>query len=95
MIRKGEELLAMIKGVIGEDTSDESLQLIEDVSDTINDYEDRAKEDWKAKYEANDKTWREKYRDRFFNGKPESEPDDEPDDERPKRLTYENLFKEG
>ena len=67
MIRKGEELLAMIKGVIGEDTSDESLQLIEDVSDTINDYEDRAKEDWKAKYEANDKTWREKYRDRFFN----------------------------
>lgn len=95
MIRKGEELLAMIKGVIGEDTSDESLQLIEDVSDTINDYEDRAKEDWKAKYEANDKTWREKYRDRFFNGKPESEPDDEPDDEKPKRLTYENLFKEG
>lgn len=95
MIRKGEELLAMIKGVIGEDTSDESLQLIEDVSDTINDYEDRAKEDWKAKYEANDKTWREKYRDRFFNGKPESEPEDEPDDERPKRLTYENLFKEG
>ena len=95
MIRKGEELLAMIKGVIGEDTSDESLQLIEDVSDTINDYEDRAKEDWKAKYEANDKTWREKYRDRFFNGKPESDPEDEPDDERPKRLTYENLFKEG
>lgn len=95
MIRKGEELLAMIKGVIGEDTSDESLQLIEDVSDTINDYEDRAKDDWKAKYEANDKTWREKYRDRFFNGKPESESEDEPDDERPKRLTYENLFKEG
>lgn len=95
MIRKGEELLAMIKGVIGEDTSDESLQLIEDVSDTITDYEDRAKEDWKAKYEENDKTWREKYRDRFFNGKPESEPEDEPDDDRPKRLTYENLFKEG
>ena len=95
MIRNGEELLGMIKGVIGEDTSDESLQLIEDVSDTINDYEDRAKEDWKAKYEANDKAWREKYRDRFFNGKPESEPEDEPEDERPKRLTYENLFKEG
>ena len=34
-------------------------------------------EDWKTKYEENDKEWRKKYQDRFFNGTPD---DDKKDD---------------
>lgn len=50
---------------IGEDSS---IALLENISDTINDYNSRAKDDidWKAKYERNDAEWKRKYTDRFF-----------------------------
>ena len=95
-----EQLLERIKQRIGEDTSDEALKLIEDVSDTINDYETKTKDttDWEKKYKENDEQWRKKYKDRFFNAPakdekddPESDDDDEPNEN---KLTYENLFKE-
>ena len=95
-----EQILARLKERIGEDTSDETLQFIEDVSDTINDLETRTKntDDWKKKYEDNDKQWRQKYRDRFFNSpakdeEPAQELTDEIDDESIKNLKYEDLFK--
>ena len=63
-----EDYLKRIQGKIGEDTSDEAMQLIEDMTDTYDDLVNRVgdKEDWKAKYEKNDKEWREKYKARFF-----------------------------
>lgn len=63
-----EDYLARIQGKIGEDTSDEAMQFIEDMTDTFDDYASRVgdKENWKAKYEENDKMWREKYKARFF-----------------------------
>lgn len=94
-----EELLAKVKAIIGENDSDEALALLEDVSDTITEHEKRneGKEDWKAKYEENDKAWRKKYRDRFLskpeNPEPEEEDEDE-HDEPEKKLTYNDLFKE-
>ena len=60
----------LIKTHIGEKTDDETLKLLEDYSDTLDDYEKRISgdgTDWKAKYEENDKAWREKYQARFFN----------------------------
>ena len=70
MVKTKEEILKAIKDRIGEDTSDEAIAFLEDITDTINDYENKTKDetDWKAKYEENDKEWRNKYRDRFFNG---------------------------
>lgn len=65
-VRKKDELLSAIRTRLGEDTSDEAISLIEDFHDTLNDYDSRVGEDWKSKYEENDKTWRQKYRDRFF-----------------------------
>lgn len=67
-IRSRDEIMAMIRGRIGEDTSDEALSLLEDMQDTITDYETRLSDstDWKAKYEENDTAWRNKYRERFF-----------------------------
>lgn len=71
-VRTSTELLESIRTMFADDTSDETLELIEDVSDTLNDYESRTADntDWKTMYEENDKKWREKYRDRFFSGDP-------------------------
>lgn len=95
-----EQMLEKIKKCVGEDTSDEALKLIEDVSDTINDYETKTKDttDWEKKYKENDEQWRKKYKDRFFNVPAKDEKDDydsDYDDEsKENKLTYENLFKE-
>lgn len=95
-ILTSKDLLTRIKDRIGEDTSDEALTFIEDITDTINDYESRTQDNtsWKTKYEENDKSWREKYKARFFSTDP-SEDDPDPSDDDPKPLSYDNLFKEG
>jgi hypothetical protein len=65
-IRTKEELLTMIRDNVPE--SDTLVTIIEDVSDTIDDYESKTDgEDWKKRYEENDNEWREKYISRFFN----------------------------
>ena len=93
-----DQLLAKIKERIGEDTSDEALQFIEDVTDTIDDYESKTKDntDWKKKYEDNDAEWRKKYKDRFFNTPAKDEPEKPPEgsDDKPKTYEYKDLFKE-
>lgn len=71
MVKTTEEIMEQIKSRIGEDTSDEALGFLEDISDTLKDLDTRAKgdgTDWKQKYEDNDKEWRDKYRARFFSG---------------------------
>lgn len=89
-----------IKEMFGEDTKDETIKFIEDVNDTVENYENKSKDnvDWEKKYKENDETWRKRYRDRFFNtpAEPENrEPDIDPEDETTQsKLTYENLFKE-
>lgn len=72
-----EDLVRRISESIGDDNSDEALSLLEDVSDTITDFEERVSEDWKTKYEENDAKWRKKYRERFENGEPDIEEKEE------------------
>ena len=67
-VRSYDDLLDMIKNRIGEDTSDESITLIEDFTDTYNSLTDG--ENWKTKYEENDAMWRKKYKERFFPNPP-------------------------
>ena len=86
-----DELFTKIKGLIGDDSSDETLAILEDFQDTVNDYEDRAKEDWRAKYEQNDAEWRAKYKERFFSGEPI--PKAKEPEENKRRFTFEELFK--
>jgi len=64
-----EEFMSKLKTIIGDRTDDEAISFIEDCKDTIS--ED--KDDWKSKYDdllkekdELDKTWRQKYTDRFF-----------------------------
>lgn len=96
-VKTKEEILSTMKGMLGDDSSDDALGFVEDVSDTLDDLAKQVTDmgNWKEKYEENDKSWREKYRDRFFS-KPVDEPDltqtqDDTQDNRPK--TFADLFK--
>ena len=94
------ELLAKLKERTSEDMGDDTLKFIEDVTDTLNDFESKAKDttDWEKKYKENDEQWRKKYKDRFFNAPAKDEKDDSEsdgdDESKENKLTYENLFKE-
>ena len=94
-----DEFFSRINDVIGERSDEQSISFIEDMSDTYNDMENRATNDtdWKTKYEENDADWRQKYRDRFFNtGGDDKDKELPPDDtDKPKKLRFEDLFKEG
>lgn len=97
MIVTLNELLNTLNDIIGENTSDEALSMIENLTDTFNDLSTKATnndaEQWKSKFEENDKAWREKYKARFMSGG--SEPPDPPEPpEPPEKKTFESLFKE-
>lgn len=98
-IRSKDEILEQIQVRFGEDTSDEVISFLEDVTDTFTDLETRASGDgvdWKAKYEENDNEWRQKYRDRFFSPEVnDNEGDDTIDtnlDDIEKPKTFDDLF---
>ena len=101
-VRTKDELLDIIKTKVGDDTSDETIAFIEDVTDTITDYEEKIanseNENWKTKYEENDKKWRARYRERFFSKNVEKEDDDfedeDEDEDEIKSLSYDALFEE-
>lgn len=97
-----DDFLGRVRGRLGEDLSDDDITLIEDMSDTYDDMYNKINDntDWKSKYDELDKSWRQKYVDRF-NGKVDSdselgientgfETEKENDYESPK--TYEELF---
>lgn len=88
-----KELLDKLKAKFGDDTSDDVLELIEDTSDTLDDFETKTKSetDWETKYKQNDDAWRKKYRDRFFNSAPD---DEEPpvETETKQVKSYDDLF---
>lgn len=100
MVKTKDEILKAIKSKLGEDTGDDTIALLEDITDTLNDYDNKTTdtEDWKTKYEENDKAWRKKYTDRFFNNDVDDEkdePEDKPKDEPEEKSTFEELFSTG
>lgn len=97
-VKTREEILESFKTRLGENPDDESISFLEDITDTLDDFEKRANgdgTDWKNKYEENDANWRKKYTERFFSGEPNPEPNPEPKlepDNTPR--TFSDLFKE-
>lgn len=97
-VRTREEILESFRTRLGENPDDDSISFLEDVTDTLNDFETRAKgdgTDWKSKYEENDANWRKKYTERFFSKEPEPDPKPDPKpepDDTPR--TFSDLFKE-
>lgn len=89
-VKTVDEIMGKVREIIGEDDSDEAIGFIEDISDTLESFSNA--EDWKTKYEENDKKWREKYRDRFFTSKEEVEEDDIEEPEEKEKKKFEDLF---
>ena len=93
-----EEFMRRLQERIGEDTSDEAMTFIEDMTDTFNDMETRSSgnndEQWQQKYNELDKSWREKYKARFFDSEtnPADVKDEQEDDTEVK--TFADLFEE-
>ena len=88
-IKSYDELMGSLKEILKDNTSDEALAFIEDMNDTL---KENSGEDWKARYEENDRQWREKYKARFFDGKKEDEVVITEEEEVEKPLRYEDLF---
>ena len=94
-VKTREELLESIRARVGEQTDDETISFLEDVTDTLTDFETRANgngENWEQRYKDNDAEWRKKYTERFFSAEPTDPPEPkEPPETKPK--TFEDLFK--
>lgn len=86
-----DELIEKVKKYVGDRTDDETIEIIEDITDSI----DTADVDeWKQKYKENDKMWRDKYVSRFFDKKqedPETSTEHEEEEEKEYK-SYEDLF---
>lgn len=91
-----DTIMERLRENFNDNDSDDVLGLLEDVTDTLNDYQSRLEEngDWKERYEQNDREWRQKYKDRFFNNEPEPDPEPEPDKDPEQAMptTFEELF---
>ena len=80
---------------IGNDTSEEAISFLEDMTDTFNGLEKRANssgEDWKKKYYELDESWKAKYKHRFMTsdgGYCGPSKEDEPE---VKEVTIDSLF---
>lgn len=90
---KREDFIGAISGIIGDRTDDEALGFMSNMADTYDNFASSDNEDWKRKYEENDATWRQRYRERFMS--PTTEKDEEIEDvkETKKVKTFEDLFK--
>lgn len=103
MILKKDEFMEKLKLLTEGKTDDETLKIIEDFNDTINALSSDGEEveAVKAEYEQKlvdlDTSWREKYKDAFFNGAEEikeevKEPEEPVEKDEPEK--YEDLFEE-
>lgn len=87
-----DELIEKVKKYVGDRTDDETIEIIEDISDSIDSSD---ADEWKQKFEENDKMWRDKYISRFLEKK-EDGPDTptEHEEEEKEYNSFDDLFEE-
>lgn len=66
MVKTKDEIMEEIRAYIGDRSDDETISLVENISDTIDDY--AAHGDYDAKLLEVEAEWRRRYIDRFMNG---------------------------
>lgn len=89
-----DELIKFVAEYIGEDPDERGIELLENVTDSVEVQEGYTAEDLAAAREEVDAEWRKRYRDRFLTGAdPEPEPDPEPE-EIVEKTKFEELFEE-
>lgn len=101
-IKTSAEIMDTLRSYLGEDVSDDAIAFIEDMNDTLAEYERQIGDvtDWESMYRELDETWRKRYRDRFFEGGNDEDGSfiedvndiEEQEDEAP--TTFEELFEE-
>ena len=86
-----DELIEKVKKYVGDRTDDETIEIIEDISDSIDSPD---ADEWKQKYEENDKMWRDKYIARFWDKKEEEKltPSEHEEEEEKEYNSYGDLF---
>lgn len=67
-VKTRKEILESLRDRFGEEPTDDDIAMLEDITDTFTDFEEKTNDatKWKNKYEENDKAWKKKYSDRFF-----------------------------
>lgn len=86
------ELIEKVRKYVGDRKDDETIEIIEDISDSIDSSD---ADDWKQKYEENDKMWRDKYISRFVEKKEdELDTPTEHEEEEKEYNSFEDLFEE-
>lgn len=78
-VKTKDELLSYLNTLTADSSDDSTLEMIQDFTDTLNNFESNSQVDWEQKYNENDAKWRKKYRDRFFGKNSENETDDNDD----------------
>lgn len=87
-----DELIEKVRKYVGDRTDDETIEIIEDISDSIDSSDD---DEWKQKFEENDKMWRDKYISRFYEKKEdELDTPTEHEEEEKEYNSFEDLFEE-
>lgn len=87
-----DELIEKVRKYVGDRTDDETIEIIEDISDSIDSSDD---DEWKQKFEENDKMWRDKYISRFLEKKEdELDTPTEHEEEEKEYNSFEDLFEE-
>lgn len=98
MVKTKDEILAEIKTYIGDRTDDETVSLVENVTDTLSDMEKNGNAAARVK-EVED-MWRTKYMERFFDGDKEEKITEVKEDEeteekdRSEEIKIEDLYTE-
>lgn len=89
-VKTREEIIANLNNILGENNSDDALQLLTDINDTLGSQSDAQRvTELENQLKEQDATWRKKYRDAFMHGADESF--EEETDKKPKKFS--DLFK--
>lgn len=97
MVKTKDEIMEEIRAYIGDRADDQTIALVENISDTIDDY--AAHGDYDKKLMAVEAEWRRKYIDRFMNGgenknEVEVEKNDDEEKDNAEEITIDDLYTE-
>lgn len=97
MVKTKDEIMEEIRAYIGDRADDQTIALVENISDTIDDY--AAHGDYDKKLMAVEAEWRRKYIDRFMNGgenknEVEVEKTDDEEKDNAEEITIDDLYTE-
>ena len=93
MVKTKDEIMEEIRAYIGDRSDDQTIELIENISDTIDDY--AAHGDYDEKLMAVEAEWRRRYIDRFMNGgENKSDVEITEGEEKTEEITIDDLYTE-